>query len=346
MTEATRRNVLLLAAAHWAAGVALILIDYYGRGMRIDAHTMAWTAYSCILWMAMLPLTLRVTRAWDDRITAGRIAALFLSVLAAAAVAEVCYFATVNIALRAVSQSPIDVFHATLTSITYPTMTILSATMIATVVRSASAAHERALAVLRDEQKLAEARLSVLQSQLQPHFLFNSLNSVAALIRNDRAEAARMLEHLRRFYTAASAAGARDCVPLAEELALAGEYLGIEQIRFSSRLEVFIDADDDVRLASVPALVLQPLAENAVRHGISRVPGPGFVRIEAKRAGDRLRITVENRIARDGIVRKGIGLANTRARLEQMYGDAAAFEMTSEDERFRVTIALPWREVA
>ncbi|MGZ4811094.1 MAG: hypothetical protein ACXV7D_17345, partial [Thermoanaerobaculia bacterium] len=80
MTEATRRNVLLVAAAHWAAGVALILIDYHARGMRIRADTVAWVAYSCVLWMAMLPFTLRVTRGWDDRITALRITALFLSV--------------------------------------------------------------------------------------------------------------------------------------------------------------------------------------------------------------------------------------------------------------------------
>lgn len=208
---------------------------------------------------------------------------------------------------------------------------------------------QRELEASQLERSLAEARLEALQLRLQPHFLFNTLNSVAALIPRDPDGAERViarLSELLRFLLQQE--GAHE-VALATELELLDRYLDIETTRFGDRLTVEMDVAPETRNASVPSLVLQPLVENAVRHGIARVPGPGTVTIGSKKHDDRLVLTVED--SGPGLreppeaLTEGTGLATTRRRLAELYGDDQTLELgTGERGGLRVTVELPFRQ--
>jgi LytS/YehU family sensor histidine kinase len=201
---------------------------------------------------------------------------------------------------------------------------------------------EREVHAARLETELAAARLDALTAQLQPHFLFNTLNSIATLMRRDVDAAEEMLAHLGALLHKTLRSGERHEVTLAEELELLEQYLAIMQIRFEDRLVVRKNIDAGVTGASVPQLVLQPLVENAIRHGISRRPGAGLIEIAATRLGQSLEITVRD--DGDGMVgeSEGIGLSNTRRRLRQLYGDAQALELAPAAEGgLRVTLRVP-----
>jgi sensor histidine kinase YesM len=201
---------------------------------------------------------------------------------------------------------------------------------------------ERELHAARLEAELASARLDALTAQLQPHFLFNTLNSISSLMRRDVDAAEEMVVHLGALLHKTLRSGERHEVTLAEELELLEQYLAIMQIRFQDRLVIRKNIDAGVTGASVPQLVLQPLVENAIRHGISRRPGAGLIEIAATRLGQSLEITVRD--GGEGLAgdSEGIGLSNTRRRLRQLYGDAQALELAPAAEGgLRVTLRLP-----
>jgi hypothetical protein len=199
---------------------------------------------------------------------------------------------------------------------------------------------ERALREKRLETRLSIARLQLLRSQLNPHFLFNALNSVMALVRHDPAAAEAMLERLSRFYEITADTEGRTWIPLRDELGFAREYLDIEQIRFGTRLTLSVDADDDALDARVPALLLQPLVENAVRHGAAKTPGAVWIRLRAQRQGSEIRVEIANRGDFDS-AGDGLGLANTRQRLREAFGDACALDIAASGEVTRVVVTIP-----
>jgi two-component system, LytTR family, sensor kinase len=171
-----------------------------------------------------------------------------------------------------------------------------------------------------------EARLHALRMELNPHFLYNALNAISGLVRRaDRDAAVGMLARLGDLLRVTLNSDAQEEVTLERELECLELYLEIERVRFADRLFTEIDVPAELHDALVPSLILQPIVENAVRHGIAPVRGPGTIRLEARRVDTELRITVADTGAgwRAGNGRKGIGLANTRARLAQLYGDAA-----------------------
>jgi two-component system, LytTR family, sensor kinase len=173
--------------------------------------------------------------------------------------------------------------------------------------------------------QLADARLAALRSQLDPHFLFNTLHAVSTLVERDPRGVRRMIARLSELLRASLEEGDEPEVPLEKELAFLGRYLEIMQIRFQGRLEVDTHVDPDVADALVPTLILQPLVENAVKHGVSKVAGVGQIEVRALRDDeDRVVLTVrDNGPGIDGSAApraEGVGLANTRARLEQLYG--------------------------
>ncbi|PEN13773.1 histidine kinase [Longibacter salinarum] len=177
---------------------------------------------------------------------------------------------------------------------------------------------------------LTEARLQALRMQINPHFLFNTLNAVAGLVERDPKGVRTMVARLSALLRHTLDSSGRDEVTLSREMDVLSDYLAIMHVRFSDRLRVKTDIDDDVRAALVPDLILQPLVENAIKHGISRRETPGEVRISARRTGPYLRLTVEDdgdgsgdTLMGDGIpdTSSGIGLKNVRERLERLYGE-------------------------
>ena len=191
--------------------------------------------------------------------------------------------------------------------------------------------------------QLAEARLQVLRTQLNPHFLFNTLNAVAALVQTDPRGVRRMIALLSDMLRQTLDGAAEPEVPLEQELELLSRYLEIMEIRFRGRVEARVAAEPDVRRAFVPHLVLQPLVENAMKHGIGRGSAPGLVEVTAARRGEELVLTVRDSgcgrpvvdsgpadvgdgdVGPDG--HGGFGLRHTRERLQQLYGDEAALEL-------------------
>lgn len=209
--------------------------------------------------------------------------------------------------------------------------------------------HERQLADARTAAAEAEgqataARLAALRYQLNPHFLFNTLNAVSSAVitkRNDEAE--DMLEKLAGFLRVTLAADPEGMIPLEDELANIQAYLEIESVRFRDRLGVDFSCPDDLRGAVVPSFILQPLIENAVKHGVSRATGAVTVRLEVARDGDDLVVLVEDDAKRLGEPAQGggVGLKNIRQRLEVLYGPRGALQTTARERGFLAMVRMP-----
>jgi two-component system sensor histidine kinase AlgZ len=189
-----------------------------------------------------------------------------------------------------------------------------------------------------------EAELRALRAQIDPHFLFNSLNSIATLTGEDATAARRMCLLLAGFLRRSLQLGGRDRVTLGEELDLVEEYLAIEKVRFGARLEVSREVDPGCRDALIPPLLLQPLVENAVRHGIAQRVEGGTLGLRAVRRGDEVVVTIDNpkNPERTGRRGAGLGLENVRGRLRSLYGDGARLEIAAPPEAFVATVALPY----
>ncbi len=193
-----------------------------------------------------------------------------------------------------------------------------------------------------------DAELYALRMQINPHFLFNSLHSIAALTTQDAARAREMSLRLSEFLRGSLALGDRESIPLADELALARSYLDVEHVRFGARLEVREEIQDACRQCGIPALLLQPLVENAVKHGIAGLIEGGVIRLAVDRTGDYVHVSVENAFDPDNEApaRLGVGLAHVRRRLHVRYGDSATFETTGVDGMYRVDLTFPCTPVA
>jgi two-component system sensor histidine kinase AlgZ len=188
-----------------------------------------------------------------------------------------------------------------------------------------------------------EAELRALRAQVHPHFLFNSLNSISALVSTDPLRAREMCVLLAEFFRKTLALGEKSGVTLEEELTVARTYLAIEGLRLGTRLSVDERVDEAARACRLPPLLLQPLVENAIRHGISTCPDGGVLRIEAHTDGQRMRISVENPFDPDAPPRPGVGvgLVNVRRRLLAGYGDRAGVEAQRGEATFWVAISMP-----
>jgi two-component sensor histidine kinase len=196
------------------------------------------------------------------------------------------------------------------------------------------------------ESRLAQARLEALRMQLNPHFLFNTLNSIASLVHEDPVTAEEMIEALSELLRLALYKADRQEVSLRDELHFLDHYLLIERARFGERLRLEQEIEPAALDTVVPTLILQPLVENAVKHGIERQLAPGIIRIAAERAGDALRLEVSDngRGSAGQPISEGVGLRNTRLRLKELYGESGALEISSSlGKGFTVQIQVPWR---
>ena len=191
---------------------------------------------------------------------------------------------------------------------------------------------------------MTEARLEALRLQLHPHFLFNTLNAISAFVEADPERARRMIARLGELLRRTLTAGAAAEVPLSRELDLLAPYLEIQRIRFGDRLSIELDVPDGTGDVLIPALMLQPLVENAVEHGVKRTLEAARVRLSAEQSGDRLRIEIADNGPGPTGRADGVGLANTRARLAGLYGDAHRLELRRlETGGTIVTIELPFK---
>jgi two-component system, LytTR family, sensor kinase len=225
-------------------------------------------------------------------------------------------------------QWPTDFYDNLLTTAVLYVCVLLSYKLI--VSRATISAHETEVAQLNEQ--VASAHLRALRSQIEPHFLFNALNAVAGLIREGRADAAvTMIVQLSDFLRRTLSEANRQEVSLADEIEFARRYLTIQQARFTDRLRIDFDVQEGLQNAAVPNLILQPLVENAVKHGIAKRKEGGAVRVAAFADGDALDLYVANdgpNLPDDWNEReRGIGISNVCRRLRSLYGDASTFNI-------------------
>jgi two-component system LytT family sensor kinase len=211
---------------------------------------------------------------------------------------------------------------------------------------------EGQLRTLQLEAQLSQAQLQALKMQLQPHFLFNTLHSISALLNKDPAAARTMITRLGDFLRLTLENSGSQEVTLQQEMEFLSCYLEIERIRFQNRLVTRMDVDLPTLLAKVPNLILQPIVENAIRHGIAPRSTPGLIEIEAKQQNGTLRIQVRDNgpglskhRTSDILFKKGLGLANTETRLERLYGAAHLFDLSNNpDGGLIVTLEIPFHK--
>jgi signal transduction histidine kinase len=219
------------------------------------------------------------------------------------------------------------------------------------VIRSQIRGQRDAMEALSLQRQLSTAHLRALQMQLEPHFLFNTLNAITTLVELGRQnEAAAMLRHLNCILKSTLTRDTPQKVPLSQELELVENYLAIEQVRFADRLRVQIKVDPRAVDGLVPCFLLQPIVENAIRHGIAHCESEGVVEASARREGDRLHVSVRDSGPGQALLNQnghGIGLKNTRERLDHFYADG--YEMRTQSLHsggFEVAISIPFESVA
>jgi signal transduction histidine kinase len=210
---------------------------------------------------------------------------------------------------------------------------------------------QRALDTAHLETRLMEAQLQALQRQLHPHFLFNTLNTIAGLIRIDVDAADRMIDRLGDLLRMTVHTSGMQEVALKQELEMLQKYIEIEQTRFGDRLRISMNIQPETLDARVPNLLLQPLVENAIRHGIAPNGRPGWIALDCSRDGEQL--TIQIRDSGNGLpperlmaLNRGVGLANTRARLEHLYRSSHRFAFANVPGGFCVTVSIPFQVIA
>jgi len=196
--------------------------------------------------------------------------------------------------------------------------------------------------LLQMQKHLAESQLAQLKAQLQPHFLFNALNTISSLMQSDVERADRLLARLADLLRASLAVGARQATSLREEWRLLELYASIMQERFAGRVTLRWNATDEALNASIPAMLLQPLLENAYKHGVERSSQPVSIRVDARREGDDLRIVIHNTGSWHDAPGSGIGLRNCRERLALVYGERANLAVAPDADGVAATVTLPY----
>ncbi|HUI75663.1 MAG TPA: histidine kinase [Candidatus Acidoferrum sp.] len=211
------------------------------------------------------------------------------------------------------------------------------------VVLAVAASHEAEARALETSVLARDAELKALKAQINPHFLFNSLNSISALTSIDPGRAREMCLLLADFLRTTLKLGEKVQIPLSEELGLLERFLAIEKVRFGTRLNTEMKIEDNAMRCLVPTLLLQPLVENAVGHGIAKLTDGGVVKLTAANHSGRLAIVVENSMDPDAPPSRkgGVGLRNVQERLEARYGKEASLRATADEDVFRVNLTMP-----
>lgn len=313
-------------------------------------QALVWSLPQLAAWLAMAPIAVGLSRrfpvdrgARTTRI-AGHVGASLLFGIAGLAILDVSdrllHWTTLMGAPELVSRLKYTAIHIHWGTAIY--WVVVGADH---AVRYHRETRERELRAANLESALSRSQLSMLRAQLNPHFLFNTLNSIAVLTRHDPARAEGMLHRLSDFLRAAVVEDDTQVTTLAAEIDRIRDYLDIEQERFGDRLTVRISIADDATGAVIPTFLLQPLVENALRHGLAPRPGRVSLDITAEPLGERIRLTIRD----DGVgltpgdLHEGTGLANTRRRLALLYGPEATLRLSARDTGgAEAVVELPW----
>ena len=282
-------------------------------------YTLTMAATEWYVWAAFTPVVAWLSR----RFRVSRLHWWRLSILAAAGVPVAFIKVTLTRVLRGTIGGGDEYFQ--ITDLVTQYLIYWAIVLAVHVWQHYRAAQQRELRTSQLEALLAQTRLQMLSMQLQPHFLFNTLNTIAELVHQQPEAAEKMIGGLSRLLRETLHAGAVDRVPLIRELELLEHYIEIQRARFGDRLSVDVAVDQAAREALVPSLLLQPLVENSIKHGIGTRAGMGRIEIAAVRNHGRLRIEVrdDGRGLRDAAVTEGVGLGNCRSRLQALYGPGA-----------------------
>lgn len=345
------RRFLPFAIAFWTLFGLVVGIQVW-ISMITHGHVVPWLLfYYLLVWMAWLgPTYLIVWLARRFPVEVPRPSRVAIHVLAASVIAVVHSVYEIGLMLW---MQPYDRMTDSLAELDFGQILLsrlpLEWILYCMVLGSVTAFefyqryHERALQAAHLERSLVDAKLHALELQLQPHFLFNTLNAIAGLVRtNHKDHAVTMVAGLADLLRYSLDHAGRQRVPLAEEMDMLERYLGIERARFPDRMSFTLALAEDAGRAAVPMLVLQPLAENAVRHGIARTAAGGTIEVEANRVGERLRIRMRNSGTLDATYVEGIGLKNTRERLAALHGEAATLSLAPVDRGVIAELDLPF----
>ncbi len=327
---------LLVVAGCLVAGV-LDAAQFAARGLlledgRVDVPGMIWQGSEWLFLAALTPLAFVLGQRYPLR-RQGLGRALGVHVLGALVL---CVgWATLGVILRrALGRGWVDSFAEELGgwmlfSLPWSFFMYFALVGVVHAFRYWVEARDRELHAVRLSGQLAESRLRALRAQLHPHFLFNALNAITVLVRDARMDAASgMLERLSELLRQLLRIDPEQAIALERELHLVREYLSIEQVRFADRLQAVFAVDEDVLAAPVPSFILQPLIENAVRHGVGASTEPVRIEVGARRDGDELVLWVEDSGPGLGaVITEGVGLENTRERLRAHYGAAARLSL-------------------
>jgi two-component system LytT family sensor kinase len=330
---------------------------YFGRQVSYVISLLAWA--SCgYLWALLTPLILRLGRRYpierDNLAQSLAIHLLFGSVLSLAQIAMYVFVRQWLIGDPAKPFTPLGMFQTLIVAEFHINLllylTVLGLQQAFEYYRRFREREQRAaqleLQAAQLETQLARAQLDALKMQLQPHFLFNTLNTISVLMQEDVVSANRMLVRLGDLLRITLKSANTNEISLRQELDFLRSYLEIEQTRFQDRLRIRIEAEPDALEARVPNLILQPLVENAIRHAVAPRAQETLVEIYAERVNGQLRMTVRDDgdgLKKNDCESNGIGLTNTRARLEKLYGAAQSFKLSKVQERgLEIAITIPF----
>lgn len=357
-------RIPLIVAGLWIAPALLAMLNHLAQtrihgGGRPPLHELLFSGFDWFVYALFTPAIFAIAHRWPitrERVRSRVLLHLGMSLVFCVAWAVAGKLLQLAIGLlvdaRALEQGLAlrDWVSWIFTTLPFGAIVYLCMAGVALAIQYYFEARDREVQVARLSEQLAGARFAALEAQVNPHFLFNTLNTIAVRARDgDSGGTVRMVEQLsemlRRTLTRHRAAE----VTLAEELDLVQQYLAIEQARFSDRLRPEMAIAGDVLDAAVPSFAVQHLAENAVRHGIARRSGAGRLRIAARRDGDALEVSVEDDgagMARELEFPSGRGLANTRDRLESLYSGRASLQVARSASGGTIaTMRVPYREI-
>jgi len=309
-------------------------------------HILLWNFAEAYIWVLFTPLIYAIAlkfsfnrRSWKK--------SLAVHIPASLVIAGLCAWVLIHMNMLFGWADLSTPFRARLLSLALQDLPRYFVTAgVAQLVSYQATLRERETESARLETSLAQAQIEILRSQMEPHFLFNALNSIATLTRTDPASAERMTLKLAALLRVSLDCAGSQEIPLKQELDFLQNYIDIQQTRFRDRLKVHFEIDPSLLFAPVPSLILQPLVENAIRHGIAKSAALGCVDITAARDNGTIRIE----IADNGVGMKngeaaeggGFGLRNTRARLQQLYGERQHFDLQDvPGGGCRVTLTIP-----